>query len=79
MVQTLGHVVGHPHPKENTMKHAIRCIRQALRHPGAAIRGAAEFRTDLTSHYDDPDVLESYDSGRELAHIATARRYDQAW
>ena len=45
------------------MKHAIRCIRQALRHPGAAIRGAAEFRTDLTSHYDDPDVLAKVSRG----------------
>lgn len=61
------------------MKHIVRCIRQALRHPGVAARGAAEFRTDLTTPYDDPDVLESYDSGRELAHILTGRRYDGAY
>lgn len=61
------------------MKHILRCLGQALRHPRAAVKGVAEFRMDLTTPYEDFDTLESYDSGRELAHIITRRRFDGAY
>jgi hypothetical protein len=35
-----------------------------------------EFRTDLTTHYDDYDLLCSYDKGRDMAHRITFRRWD---
>lgn len=56
--------------------HVIACIRQGLRHPLAMLEGVKTFRSDFTKHYDDWDVLESHDCGRELAHIVTLRRYD---
>lgn len=57
------------------MKRLLWLIATAARHPIAATWGVAEFRSDLTRHYDDP-VGESYDSGRELAHMVTGRRYE---
>lgn len=60
------------------MIHLFKCLASAVRHPTAAALGAREYRTDFTTSYDDPDLLESYDAGRELAHIATRRRYDAA-
>lgn len=41
----------------------------------AYLRGMWEFRTDFTTHY-GPDLIESYDSGRELAHRLTLRRFE---
>ncbi len=42
----------------------------------AFILGAIEFRSDLTSSYDYP-LIESCDSGRELAHRVTLRHWDR--
>lgn len=42
----------------------------------AFILGAWEFRLSFTTHYDDYDLLECYDAGREFAHRITLRRYD---
>ena len=45
----------------------------------AFILGAREFRSDLTTAYEnDPlgDLANAYDCGREFAHWATFRRYD---
>lgn len=41
----------------------------------AFLHGLWEFRTDFTTHY-GPDLIESYDSGRELAHRLTLRRFE---
>lgn len=43
----------------------------------AFFNGMREFRTAFTTHYDDYDLLESYDLGREWAHRLTFRRYEQ--
>jgi len=37
--------------------------------------GAWEFRRDLTTHFDHPEV-ETYDTGREWAHRLTLRHWD---
>lgn len=42
----------------------------------AFILGMLEFRTSFTTHFDDDALLESYDAGRELAHIVTLRRFE---
>ena len=39
----------------------------------AFILGMVEFRSDVTSHTNHP---EAYDWGREVAHIATFRKFD---
>jgi len=39
-------------------------------------RGIIEFRSDLTTHYDEW-LIEDYDRGRDLAHRLTLRRYDR--
>lgn len=49
--------------------HTMKTIR-------ALILGMIEFRTDFTTHYDDLDLAEIYDRGRELMHRLTLRRYD---
>lgn len=41
----------------------------------AFLNGIREFRTDWTTGYDYP-LIESYDSGRELAHRITRRKYE---
>lgn len=38
--------------------------------------GMREFRSDLTTHFGDWELLEAYDCGRELARVLTFRRYD---
>lgn len=58
------------------MNHLLYVVRCALRHPLIALGGAREFRCFFTKHYDDDDLLQSYDSGRELAHMLTLRWYD---
>jgi hypothetical protein len=58
------------------MKHLIRCAALAARHPRTAALGAREFRSGVGTTYDDPSRSDAYDAGRELAHIATARRWD---
>lgn len=42
----------------------------------ALLLGVWEFRTDMTTHFDDYDLLEAYDTGRELAHRVTFRYWD---
>lgn len=61
------------------MRHVLACLRGALRHPRAAILGVREYRTDLTTSFEDYDLLDSYDCGRELAHIVTLRRFDPTY
>lgn len=39
--------------------------------------GMTEFRLSLTTHYEDDDLLEAYDCGRELAHRMTMRFFEQ--
>lgn len=38
--------------------------------------GVWEFRSSFTTHFYDYNLLEIYDSGRELAHKLTLRRYE---
>jgi hypothetical protein len=59
------------------MRHLTGVVLWAARHPRVAWLGMREFRTDCTTHYDYP-LIESYDAGRELAHMVTLRRFDQA-
>ena len=35
-----------------------------------------EFRTDFTTHFGG-DLIETYDSGRDMAHRMTLRRFEQ--
>lgn len=42
----------------------------------AFLKGVREFRRSFTTHYDDDNLLEWYDRGRELAHVVTLRRYE---
>ena len=41
----------------------------------AWILGVREFRSSLTTSY-GPDLIETYDRGREFAHWATLRHWD---
>jgi hypothetical protein len=59
------------------MRHLLHVLRYALRRPRIALLGMQEFRSCWTTHFDDDDeALESYDAGRELAHMLTLRRWD---
>lgn len=42
----------------------------------AFLRGLIEFRRNCTTHFPDGPLLESYDSGRELAHKLTLRAFE---
>jgi len=42
----------------------------------AVLNGICEFRSDFTTHYDDYSLMYAYDTGRELAHKLTLRRFD---
>jgi hypothetical protein len=42
----------------------------------AFINGIREFRLSMTTHYDDDDLLDWYDRGREFAHSITLRKYE---
>lgn len=57
------------------MPAALRMTRAHLR---AFVLGVREFRLDMTTHIASLDLLRSYDRGREVAHVLTARRFDQA-
>jgi hypothetical protein len=57
------------------MIHVLKCLASAVRHPAVALLGVGEYRTDFTTSVEDR-LLDAYDAGRELAHIATRRRYD---
>ena len=41
----------------------------------AYVLGIVEFRSDCTSYFDG-HLIETYDSGRELAHVVTLRRFE---
>lgn len=42
----------------------------------AFILGMIEFRSSVTTGFDDYDLLLAYDSGREAAHRLTLRRFE---
>lgn len=42
----------------------------------AFLLGVMEFRSDLTTSFNDYDLYAAYDSGRDLAHRFTFRRWD---
>lgn len=42
----------------------------------AFTKGLLEFRSSCTTNYDDLNLVDSYDAGRELAHRITFRRYE---
>ena len=42
----------------------------------AFLQGMWEFRLSFTTHYDDYALVTAYDSGRELAHKLTLRKFD---
>jgi hypothetical protein len=46
------------------------------RHIKAFLLGVWEFRTNWTTHFEDYDLLLSYDKGREFAHKLTLRRFE---
>jgi hypothetical protein len=58
------------------MNHIATCIKLAARHPRTALIGAREFRSGVGMTYDAPTRSDAYDAGRELAHLATLRRWD---
>ena len=60
-------------------RRAAFLFANVARHPRISALGAREYTDSTGRTYDgDPDSPRSraYDSGRELAHIATARRHD---
>ena len=59
------------------MNRILALLALVARRPRTALRGAAEFRSDLTTSYDWP-AIESYDAGRELAHAVTLRRFEES-
>lgn len=42
----------------------------------AYLLGMWEFRLSMTQGFEDDDLLEAYDAGRDRAHAMTLRRYD---
>lgn len=42
----------------------------------AFLQGMREFRLSFTTHYDDYTLAIAYDSGREVAHKLTLRKFD---
>lgn len=51
-------------------------ITRILSHLRAFVSGMREFRHACTTHFDDWELRDSYDSGREMAHRLTFRRWD---
>lgn len=43
----------------------------------AFINGVCEFRSSFTTYYDDLELAEAYDWGREWAHRLTFRRFER--
>jgi len=60
----------------DTLKHLLHVLLATSRRPRVALLGAREFRLSSTTHFDDPEIT-SYDSGRELAHMLTLRRFEE--
>jgi hypothetical protein len=69
-------VMGRNQSTDSRFGRLRHCVREVVRHPREGWLGAREFRLTVTSHFDDEDLLESYDSGRELAHLLTLRRFE---
>ena len=42
----------------------------------AFLNGIIEFKSSLTSHYEDYGLLISYEKGRNFAHVVTFRKYE---
>jgi hypothetical protein len=42
----------------------------------AFLLGVWEFRSSYTTHFDDWELMNSYDSGREFAHRFTIRKFE---
>lgn len=42
----------------------------------AFLLGVKEYRSSWTTHF-DPELIQAYDVGRELAHRFTRRKYEQ--
>lgn len=59
------------------MKRWLAVLLIGLRYPRTAALGAKEFRGGVGMTYDDPARSDAYDAGREIAHAATLRRYEQ--
>lgn len=55
--------------------HLLSVLRAALRRPRNAALGVREFRLGATTFFDPPQI-DAYDAGRELAHLATLRRFE---
>jgi hypothetical protein len=47
-----------------------------MSHLRAFLLGVREFRSDVTAHFDDWSLMETYDAGRELAHRLTLRLFE---
>lgn len=59
------------------MNSVLNPIKSAVLHPGIAFQGVREFRSGLGMSWEDDDTkTEAYDFGRELAHLATFRRFE---
>ena len=58
------------------IKRAAYLIYTALRNPTYALHGIREFRLDCTMHVEDYWKANSYDAGREIAHVLTFRYWD---
>lgn len=52
-------------------------MKRFYRHAAAFINGMREFRSMWTTSYDDYDLMETYDRGRELAHRLTFRKFEE--
>lgn len=61
------------------MKHWMHVALAAARHPRIALLGAREFRSGVGMTYDQHSRNDAYDAGREVAHAATFRRYDDTY
>jgi len=46
-----------------------------MKHIKAFLLGMVEFRSSWTSSYESP-LIDTYDTGRDLAHRLTLRRWD---
>ena len=61
----------------NAWQHLLLCLGSALRYPRSALLGIVEFRSEFTTWLATEDQQDAYNSGRQLAHIATLRWWDR--
>lgn len=47
-----------------------------MRQMRAFFLGVIEFRLSLTTSFDDDDLMNAYDAGRDFAHRVTLRRFE---